>query len=59
LISNIRTLCLHVQGYEDPWLFFEARGGPRQKSLGNTALLSYFVLTVSLKDWTMSFSVVY
>ena len=25
------TLYLHQQGYEDPWLFFEAQRGPRDK----------------------------
>jgi len=26
------------QGLEDPWLLFEAKNGPRGKSLGNTTL---------------------
>ena len=32
------TVYLHEQGYEDPWLFFEAKRCPREKSLGNTAV---------------------
>jgi hypothetical protein len=34
------TIYLHGQGNEDPWLFFEAKGGSaRKKNLGNTDLV--------------------
>ena len=33
------TVYLREQGCEDPWLFFEAEGGPRGKrSYGNTGM---------------------
>jgi len=32
------TLYLHEQGYEDLWLFFKARRGPRAKTFENTVL---------------------
>jgi len=31
-------LYLREQGYEDPWLLFEARRGPRQKKFWETAI---------------------
>jgi len=37
----IWTLYLHMQGFEDPWLFFKAKRGPWEKSLGNTAIVTY------------------
>jgi len=34
--SHPNTSYLREQGCEDPWLFFEAKGGPREESFGNT-----------------------
>jgi hypothetical protein len=37
-IPIIRTVYLREQGCEDPWLFFEAKRGPRAKEFGNAGL---------------------
>jgi len=43
------TLYLREQGYEDPWLFFEAKRGPRAKMFGKkTALMQRTVTEVLL-----------
>ena len=35
------SLYLHEQGCEDPWLYFEAKRGPRVKSLGKHCFVGY------------------
>jgi hypothetical protein len=35
---HLNTLDLREQECEDPWLFFEAKTGPRRKCLGNSGV---------------------
>jgi len=39
------TLCLRVQGCDDPWLFFEAKSGPRAKPFGLTIVIPMCIWT--------------
>ena len=39
------NVCLHEQGCEDPWLFFEAKRGPRRRKCGQ------YCTTLSVSRW--------
>jgi len=49
---HLATLCLHEEGYEDAWLFFEAKRGPQAKKFGEYCCIEWW------HDATRAFDVI-